>query len=182
MTVMTFKEHSQLDEAFFAPAVWGVIRSVGNWGVKAINSPGAAVGTVGTAVGTAGVGTAKIIATKPVVSTAGIYGTAAYYDMDAVMATTESMVAFVVEFSVEHAIPITIGIAKSILSKLTLAGQLKLGTLMFVLLYIKYGKKIKNIWKKFLTIVQKVKTQGKKLKKIKVNKAAGKKLGKVTLK
>jgi hypothetical protein len=173
MTVMTFKEHSQLDEAFFAPAVWGVIRSVGNWGVKAINSPGAAVGTVGTAVGTAGVGTAKIIATKPVVSTAGIYGTAAYYDMDAVMSTTESMVAFVIEFSVEHAIPITIGIAKTIL---------KLGTLMFVLLYIKYGKKIKSIWKKFLTIIQKVKTQGKKLKKIKVNKAAGKKLGKATLK
>ena len=177
--MITFKEHAQLNE--FGPVFgWRAIIKAGQW--VASNYPtttGIAVGTA-TTVGAVG----KVAVTKPVATTTGVYGVAYFADMEAVMATTEQTIAFVVAFALEHGLEITKEIVKGIFANLSGADQLKLGVVLFTILYLRYGKKIKSIWTKFSVIVKKlalkVKLGNKKLKQLKINKALGKKLGKMT--
>ena len=180
--MMTFKEHAQLNEIgpLGGMVAWRAIVKAGQW--VATNYPtatGIAVGTA-TTVGTVG----KVAVTKPVTTTAGVYSVAYFTDMGAVMATTEQSIAFVVAFALEHGLEITKEIVKGIFANLSGADQLKLGVVLFTILYLRYGKKIKSLWTKFSMIVKKlalkVKLGNKKLKQLKINKALGKKLGKMT--
>lgn len=183
--MMTFKEHAQLDEVPLAPIgflAWRAVAKAGQW--VATNYPT----TTGMAIGTASVigTTGKVAVTKPVATTAGVYGVAYFTDMETVMATTEQSIAFVIAFALEHGLEITKGIVKGIFAQLSGADQLKLGVVLFTILYLKYGKKIKSMWKRFVIIVKKIALKVKlgkdKLKQIKFNGASGKKLGKMTLK
>ena len=100
------------------------------------------------------------------------------------MATTEQTIAFVISFALEHGMEITKGIAKGILESLSAADQLKLGVVIFTILYLKYGKKIKSLWRKFVMIVKKlalkVKLGKEKLEQRRINKALGTRLGRMT--
>ena len=180
--MMTFKEHAQLNEfGPFSPILgWGAILRAGKW--VATNYPTTTATAVG--IGTTAVSVGKVAVTKPVATTTGVYSVAYFTDMEVVMATTEQTVAFVVAFALEHGLEITKEIVKGIFANLSGADQLKLGVVLFTILYLRYGKKIKSLWTKFSVIVKKlalkVKLGNKKLKQLKINKALGKKLGKMT--
>ena len=179
--MMTFKEHAELNEVFpFGMVAFNAIRSAGTWVATNYPQTAIAMGGIASLVGTG----AKVAVTKPVTTTAGVYGVAYFTDMEAVMATTEQTIAFVVAFALEHGLEITKEIVKGIFANLSGADQLKLGVVLFVILYLRYGKKIKSLWTKFSVIVKKlalkVKLGNKKLKQLKINKALGKKLGKMT--
>ena len=178
---MTFKEHAELNEVFpFGMVAFNAIRSAGTWVATNYPQTAIAMGGIASLVGTG----AKVAVTKPVTTTAGVYGVAYFTDMEAVMATTEQTIAFVVAFALEHGLEITKEIVKGIFANLSGADQLKLGVVLFTILYLRYGKKIKSLWTKFSMIVKKlalkVKLGNKKLKQLKINKALGKKLGKMT--
>ena len=178
---MTFKEHAELNEVFpFGMVAFNAIRSAGTWVATNYPNTAIAMGGIASLVGTG----AKVAVTKPVTTTAGVYGVAYFTDMEAVMATTEQTIAFVVAFALEHGLEITKEIVKGIFANLSGADQLKLGVVLFTILYLRYGKKIKSLWTKFSMIVKKlalkVKLGNKKLKQLKINKALGKKLGKMT--
>ena len=179
--MMTFKEHVELEEGFpLGIAAWSAVVRAGTW--VATNYPNAAAFGIGIA-GILGTG-AKVAVTKPVTTTAGVYGVAYFTDMEAVMATTEQTIAFVISFALEHGMEITKGIAKGILESLSAADQLKLGVVIFTILYLKYGKKIKSLWRKFVMIVKKlalkVKLGKEKLEQRRINKALGTRLGRMT--
>ena len=179
--MMTFKEHAELNEVFpFGMVAFNAIRSAGTWVATNYPQTAIAMGGIASLVGTG----AKVAVTKPVTTTAGVYGVAYFTDMEAVMATTEQTIAFVVAFALEHGLEITKEIVKGIFANLSGADQLKLGVVLFTILYLRYGKKIKSLWTKFSMIVKKlalkVKLGNKKLKQLKINKALGKKLGKMT--
>ena len=179
--MMTFKEHVELEEAFpLGIAAWSAVLRAGTW--VATNYPNTAIALGGIA--SLVPGAAKFAATKPVTTTAGVYGVAYFTDMETVMATTEQTVAFVISFALEHGMEITKGIAKGILAELSAANQLKLGVVIFTILFLKYGKKIKSLWRKFVMIVKKlalkVKLGKEKLEQRKINKALGTRLGRMT--
>jgi len=179
--MMTFKEHAELNEVFpFGMVAFNAIRSAGTWVATNYPNTAIAMGGIASLVGTG----AKVAVTKPVTTTAGVYGVAYFTDMEAVMATTEQTVAFVISFALEHGLEITKGIAKGILAELSAANQLKLGVVIFAILYLKYGKKIRSVWRKFVVMVKKlavkVKLGKEKLEQRKINKALGTRLGRMT--
>ena len=137
---MTFKQHAELNEVFpFGMVAFNAIRSAGTWVATNYPNTAIAMGGIASLVGTG----AKVAVTKPVTTTAGVYGVAYFTDMEAVMATTEQTIAFVVAFALEHGLEITKEIVKGIFANLSGADQLKLGVVLFVILYLRYGKKIK---------------------------------------
>lgn len=179
--MMTFKEHAQLNEIGPAGFVaWRAIIKAGQW--VATNYPT----TTGMAVGAAGVvGTAgKVAVTKPVTTTAGVYSVAYFTDMEVVMATTEQTIAFVVAFALEHGLEITKEIVKGIFASLSGADQLKIGVVLFAILYLRYGKKIRSLWTKFVVMIKKlafkIKLGKAKIERKVLNAKLGKKLGKMT--
>jgi len=177
--MMTFKEHAQLNE-FVGVLGWRAVVKAGQWVAK--NYPT----TTGIALGTASVigTTGKFAVTKPVATTAGVYGVAYFTDMETVMATTEQTIAFVIAFALEHGLEITKGIVKGIFAQLSGTDQLKLGVVIFTILYLKYGKKIKRLWTRFVALVKKialkVKLGKEKIQQRQINKALGTRLGKMT--